>query len=333
MDIYWIKDKRQCGPSTVPDVISLLQMGELTPDTLGWHAGCTQWIPLRELPALADFLNKKAPEADEDEPAPSPEGAGEESAASEEQLPLPDTPEDKTQESHPHASQRVYLPSPTARLLARFVDYGLYAVLYGSIINLQEIPYHASLLLQVNPLLWLPMILLEAWMLSTWGTTPGKALLGIRVTTFGDAPRLSFLRAFARAFMVFCFGMGLMMPLTLLVMLAFSYWLLRRRGITSWDARCSTLPTQQAPATPSRYLLAVISLYVAAVLISSCLKPWLPGMIEDINKENPEMAQALSGLMPEKKSAPAPATAPQTPPEATPAPAVPIRQDTSLPGI
>ncbi len=59
MDIYWIKDKSQCGPSTVPDVISLLQMGELTPETLGWHAGCKKWLPLRELPALADFLNKK----------------------------------------------------------------------------------------------------------------------------------------------------------------------------------------------------------------------------------------------------------------------------------
>lgn len=31
MDIYWIADKKKCGPATVPDVISLVQMGELTP--------------------------------------------------------------------------------------------------------------------------------------------------------------------------------------------------------------------------------------------------------------------------------------------------------------
>ncbi|HIX20727.1 MAG TPA: DUF4339 domain-containing protein, partial [Candidatus Akkermansia intestinigallinarum] len=58
MDIYWIKDKRRCGPATVPDVISLVQMGEISPDTKGWHAGCKQWMPLRELPALSDFLNE-----------------------------------------------------------------------------------------------------------------------------------------------------------------------------------------------------------------------------------------------------------------------------------
>ena len=65
MDIYWIADKRQCGPATVPDVLSLVQMGELSPDTRGWHAGCENWMPLRELPALADFMKEK-----EEEPQP-----------------------------------------------------------------------------------------------------------------------------------------------------------------------------------------------------------------------------------------------------------------------
>ncbi|MBQ9835074.1 MAG: DUF4339 domain-containing protein [Akkermansia sp.] len=56
MDIYWIENGKRKGPVTVPDIISLVQMGELTPDTQGWHAGCAAWMPLRELPALADFL-------------------------------------------------------------------------------------------------------------------------------------------------------------------------------------------------------------------------------------------------------------------------------------
>ena len=70
MDIYWIADKRQCGPATVPDVLSLVQMGELSPDTRGWHAGCENWMPLRELPALADFLKEKEEEPQQQEELP-----------------------------------------------------------------------------------------------------------------------------------------------------------------------------------------------------------------------------------------------------------------------
>ncbi len=329
MDIYWIKDKRQYGPSTVPDVISLLQVGELTPDTLGWHVGCTAWCPLRELPALSDFLNKQ-PELAEEEgeapnaqaeapgtPLPAPAAAGESAVASEAESEIPAS----------YAAQRVYLPSPVARMLARFVDYGLYALLYAGIIHLRAIPYDAMLLLQVNPLLWMPMLVLEAWMLSTWGTTPGKALMGISVTTFGDVPRLSFLRALVRSLSVFALGMGLMIPQILPIMLAFEYWMLRRRGITPWDARNSTLPTQKKPASPSRYTLAVVCLYVCAVLFFTCMKPWLPGMLDDIARENPEVAQSLRELMPKEEAAATTKPAPQA------APAEPARGQTSLPGI
>ena len=117
MDIYWIADKRKCGPATVPDVISLVQMGELTPDTKGWHAGCEQWMPLRELPALVDFLQEKpAPEAEEELP-PVP-------AAGAEAEERPDVV--------PENAVRVYLPSPAARMLARLVDMALYmALVFG----------------------------------------------------------------------------------------------------------------------------------------------------------------------------------------------------------
>ena len=81
MDIYWIADKKQCGPATVPDVLSLVQMGELTPDTRGWHAGCEKWMPLRELPALADFLEEKPEPEPAEELPPVPDSAAEEGGA------------------------------------------------------------------------------------------------------------------------------------------------------------------------------------------------------------------------------------------------------------
>ncbi len=362
MDIYWIKDKKQCGPATVPDVISRLQIGELTEDSLGWHAGCQSWLPLRELPALADFLHKPADSGTGEEetvpvtdappaetpnaPATSPTATATETAPlpAETAVPAPSMPAlaPEIPGMQEYASQRVYLPSPVARLLARFVDGGLYAVLYGGVIAMRDLPYDAALILMANPLLWLPLLFLEAWMLSTWGTTPGKALMGIRVTTFGEVPRLSYLRALMRAVMVFTLGLGLMVPQLLLIMLGFEYWMLRRRGITPWDARCSTLPTQKEPASPSRHTLAVISLYISCVLYFSCMRPWMPGMIDDIGKTNPELAQSLRALMPpEDKKAAAPSTeTPSTPAgspaaagSATPAPATTSPQDLSLPGI
>ncbi len=344
MDIYWIKDKRQCGPATVPDIISQLQMGELTPETLGWHTGCKKWLPLRELPALADFLNKEVATQAEGETAeaPSPQHDEEPAPAPAESAESDEVTQANTSPPAPgsingdnplrdYVSRRVYLPNPVARLLARFVDYGLYAVLYGGIVALRGLPYDASLLLSVNPLLWLPMLLLEAWMLSTWGTTPGKALMGIRVTTFGEVQRLSYLRALLRAFTVFTLGTGMMLPQLLPIMLVFQYWMLRRRGITLWDARSSTLPTQKEPLTPSRYVLAVISLYVSAVLFISSMKPWLPAMLDDIGRQNPEMAQSLRKFMPEAPPTPAPATTATAPTAAKPA--APVHQDTTLPGI
>ncbi len=358
MDIYWIKDKRQCGPSTVPDVISLVQMGELTPDTLGWHAGCRQWLPLRELPALADFLNKDsrleseteevqmAPHSGEADEAPLPSAPEPEATSGgDEDEPLPpvspvSTPSSSSPAEHGSAAQRVYLPSPLTRLMARFVDYGLYVAAFYGVLYLRQVPYDVTLLLSVNPLLWMPMVAIEALLLSIWGTTPGKALMGIRMSTFGDAPNLGFLRAFMRSLMVFTLGMGVMMPQLLPVMLAFSYWMLRRRGITPWDARCSTLPTRKAPVLPSRYVLAVISLYICVVLAGSCVQGWFPAILADVEKQSPELAQKLRHYMPlvqpeGKRPAPdMPATQAGSSTSATPAPpAVPAPNDTSLPGI
>ncbi len=331
MDIYWIKDKQRRGPATVPDVISQLQVGELTPETLGWHKGCANWQPLKELPALADFLNKPAelpdeePEQEEDfpsSPAPAVEAA-----------PLPPAPQ-LAQEASADATtpdvtaQRIYLPSPLARLLARLVDYSLYTMLFYGALYLREVPYDAALMLSVNPLLWLPMVIIEALLLSTWGTTPGKAMMGIRLTTFGEVPRLSFLRAFWRSLMVFTLGMGLMMPQVMLLMLLLEYWMLRRRGITPWDARCSTLPTQQAPALPSRYVLAVITLYSSAVVAAGCVQPWFPRMIQKIEQNSPAVAETLRRHLPpqmlqeEKPAAPA-----------APAEPAPEAGNNSLPGI
>ena len=279
MDIYWIADKKKCGPATVPDVLSLVQMGELTPDTRGWHAGCEQWMPLRELPALADFLQEKQ----EEEALPEVPG--------ETETPSPGVPE---------GAVRVYLPSPAVRLLARLVDMALYLALVYGVIYVRQIPFNAFLLPSC-PLLWVAFVALEAGLVSSLGTTPGKALLGIQVRRVNSGP-MTLGCALSRASMVFVCGMGMMVSLLPLFMMGYSWWMLRSRGISLWDARCTTLPLMLKPASVARQILAVCVVFACFHVSSLCLQPWLPGMIEAVERESPEAGQYLRGLLPSDTS-------------------------------
>ena len=279
MDIYWIADKKKCGPATVPDVLSLVQMGELTPDTRGWHAGCGQWMPLRELPALADFLQEKQ----EEEALPEVPG--------ETEAPSPGVPD---------GAVRVYLPSPAVRLLARLVDMALYLALVYGVIYVRQIPFNAFLLPSC-PLLWVAFVALEAGLVSSLGTSPGKALLGIQVRRVNSGP-MTLGCALSRASMVFVCGMGMMVSLLPLFMMGYSWWMLRSRGISLWDARCATLPLMLKPASVARQILAVCVVFACFHVSSLCLQPWLPGMIEAVERESPEAGQYLRGLLPSDTS-------------------------------
>lgn len=282
MDIYWVKDGRRCGPATVPDVISLVRLGELPDDVSAWHAGCAGWMPLRELPALVDFLAEKAPEtADEDLP-PVPE----------------DTPAAETEEAIPEGAERVWLPAASTRLLARGVDVALYMGLVYLTVYLRGLPYSPNLL-PASPYFWLGFVGAEAALLAFFGTTPGKSFFGIRLVAFseGNAEPLGFLRALGRSLMVFVGGMGMMVSFLPVVMSAFSWWTLRRHGITYWDARMSTFPAQKTPTGALRLIMAAVLIMVCFELVSLCLQPWLPAMVEDISAQSPEAGEMLQKLL------------------------------------
>lgn len=284
MDIYWIAGKKQCGPATVPDVISLVQMGELTPDSLGWHAGCERWMPLRDLPALADFLQERPAHDSQDDlpPVPGAESPAGEAPARDAEL--------------PPGAVRVYLPSPGVRLLARLVDMALYVTLLFGVIYVREIPFNASLL-PSSPLAWIAFVLLEACLLRALGTTPGKALLGIQVRSV-DGSEMGFRRTLARSFLVFLGGVGMMVSLLPLFMMGYSWWVLRSRGITMWDARCATLPLQLAPIRFGRQLVALAVVFACVQLTSYCMQPWFLPMIEAVEQQSPDAGQWMRQLLP-----------------------------------
>lgn len=105
---------------------------------------------------------------------------------------------------------------PWRRYFARSLDLGLYGLAILAVLLLGfhvplEIMASRVVGLLVSWLANLPMLLLEPLMLSRWGTTPGKALLGIRVLD-PEGQKLSLLQARRRTMTVFAKGMGYGIP-------------------------------------------------------------------------------------------------------------------------
>ena len=308
MDIYWIKDRKKCGPASVPDVVSMVHTGELPAETPGWHAGCSGWMPLRELPALVDFLNTPEPEdvslreSEQQEP-------GNDSL---EQLPpVPPRSEEMGKGSESGAAEIVQadfrLPSARVRLLARLVDMSVYSALMFVVFYMTGTAFSMNLL-PYGPMFWLGLIGMEAVSLHFTGTTPGKRLLGIRVFSGVSAgeqvtaliPHIGLAQGLWRSFLVFIGGMGMMAYILPFIMGPLSLFLLKKRGFTTWDIRAHTLPVQVQVPSFFRYLLAFFIIYASLNIVSTCMMPWIPDMVQMLETQSPEHARMLREMLPQE---------------------------------
>ena len=76
--------------------------------------------------------------------------------------------------------------------------------------------------------------LLEAFLLSVWGATPGKALMGVSVRD-DHGRKLSFVTAFKRWCLVLVFGRALDFPVFAFIASWVSFARFKRMGSTPWD--------------------------------------------------------------------------------------------------
>ncbi len=129
---------------------------------------------------------------------------------------------------------------PWVRYWARSFDFFYFALSFGFVSGFLGIAQNtqgdlsqavASLL--AFYFLW---VLVESAMLSTFGTTPGKWLLNIRVRT-SSGEKLPFLDAFSRSLGWWISGFGLGIPLISLLTLITSYLRLTRQGAARWDEK------------------------------------------------------------------------------------------------
>lgn len=126
---------------------------------------------------------------------------------------------------------------PWVRFWARMIDYNCLGIVYGTIFNryymyvsLIFFPFFTVIFI---PMLWMPI---EAILLWTIGTTPGKWLLKVRVRNNRRKRKdLTFQQACRRSITVWFFGMGCGIPIIQIIALIIAKIKLTHTGTTIWD--------------------------------------------------------------------------------------------------
>ena len=196
------------GPISEFEVIEHLRNGLIPSDTLVWHEGMADWAPASDVPELGITT----------QPPPLPAGTGE----------IPEGMPDVYDPGVPQAR-------PWVRYWARMMDFFVFSILVGAVIGFI---YPAAM--EINDTIF-GMILLavyvfvEPLMLASWGTTPGKALLRVRLRR-SDGKKLSYNDGLVRSLKVWIKGYGLGIPVVSLITLITAYHKLTENGITSWDS-------------------------------------------------------------------------------------------------
>lgn len=124
--------------------------------------------------------------------------------------------------------------NPWIRFVARFFDYSLFCLFLFSLKRIFQttfLPKDYDSLIPFEFFVWIPI---EAILLSTLGTTPGKWFLKTKLKV-GKKKSFDFFMALKRSFYVWFRGLGMGIIGINFLCLAFAYQKLKLFKITSWD--------------------------------------------------------------------------------------------------
>jgi len=123
---------------------------------------------------------------------------------------------------------------PWIRFWARMIDYNLFTIILAIIVLIVYPPAYEMPDLVFGMITLFIYTFIEAAMLSSWGTTPGKAFFKIRLRNKDDS-KLSYNDALYRSWQVVFKGLGLGLPIISLITLINAFFRLKNEKITSWD--------------------------------------------------------------------------------------------------
>lgn len=220
------------GPHTQFQIIEGIREGRYKGDELVWRLGLSEWQPLRGMTEFEDFW------------------------------PVSEEMRAQAEDARKRARSELDRPRPWLRFWARMLDYAWFILVFSLVAGpwlpndpkkLMNLPLIFQLLMDTLALLiYVP---LEAWLLSRFGSTPGRALLRVQVRRLdGTLPRFS--QALRRSFHVYVKGLALGLPVIYVVAMLWSRITLLHRGATSWDEASETRVEHGEPET-WRYVVLV----------------------------------------------------------------------------
>ncbi len=115
-------------------------------------------------------------------------------------------------------------------------------------------------------MLFFAWIFVEALLLSSFQTTPGKWLFKTKIALTSGAP-INFLQALARSFKVWWRGSGTGFPIASIITMIIAHRRLTSNGITSWDKDDGFSVTHETIGVP-RVLAAIAFFFVVLVVIA-----------------------------------------------------------------
>jgi uncharacterized RDD family membrane protein YckC len=158
---------------------------------------------------------------------------------------------------------------PWVRFWARMMDYTIMGLVLYVILGIATLFVAVPLWMFwgvgfFTPLIW---ILIEAWFIAVWGATPGKALLQVSVTK-EDGTHLCYGRALHRAFSVWVRGIGLGLPIVMLVAMIVAYAKLTIHKITTWDRKLA-FRVKHEIIGGGRIVLYIVFMFAVHLALSS----------------------------------------------------------------
>lgn len=166
---------------------------------------------------------------------------------------------------------------PWSRFWARLIDLNITAFVLGLVTALVAPQMLDASTHVVGIFVTLIHVVLEAVLLAVIGTTPGKWLLGVRLTG-SEGQALTFADALGRAFHVWWRGMGAGIPYVTVITTVSAKKRLERTGTTPWDQRRNCRVSTQPVGTVRKVMAVLLVLGFVAVTVM--------GMVQEINGTN-----------------------------------------------
>ena len=270
MEYYVALAGEKVGPLTQFRLVEMLREGEVSADDKAWHKDLDGWMRLSEIPSMksvVESITEKEAEKKAAENSP------------------PAVPTPKDQPSPPKKVPVAFEVRPLTRFWARLFDYlvVIFLAIWFSDVEVPKLSPEPLTLVegfyrskeifrseeyqQFNQLVIYSILIwhvLEAVFISLLGTTPGKALFGIHILTY-SGQRPAILPALGRSFLVFVLGMGMHIPLLVILAMTFTFFRLMTRGQTLWD-QALRLQVRHPPMSIGRILLAILAFFALMML-------------------------------------------------------------------